>query len=139
MPGWADRGGADRGDYGMICKPIGAENLHCRYCGAGMCEGVWQQCPAPRDCDPNWFIAVHDRVPGQSYRAAQGRVAQGLGNYTEQLLTSIGITKELFIEAKQLFGLAPTCGCAKRREWLNRVGQHFGIGTLPNKELNHGQ
>ena len=46
---------------------------------------------------------------------------QGLGDYTESLLQSVGITKERYVAAKQLFGLAPTCGCDSRREWLNKV------------------
>jgi hypothetical protein len=43
-------------------------------------------------------------------------------------LQSIGITEERYVEAKKLFGLAPKCGCNKRKRWLNKVGQHFGIG-----------
>lgn len=46
---------------------------------------------------------------------------RGLGDYTESLLQSVGITKERYVAAKEMFGLAPTCGCDSRREWLNRV------------------
>lgn len=45
----------------------------------------------------------------------------GLGDYTESLLHSVGITKERYQAAKQLFGLAPTCHCDERKEWLNSV------------------
>jgi hypothetical protein len=52
-------------------------------------------------------------------RAGDGH--RGLGDWTERMLASIGITKERYVAAKQLFGLAPTCNCAKRKAWLNRV------------------
>jgi len=45
----------------------------------------------------------------------------GLGDYTESLLQSIGVTKERYQAAKQIFGLSPDCSCDARREWLNRV------------------
>ena len=32
------------------------------------------------------------------------------------------------METKELFGLAPDCDCDGRKEWLNKVGRHFGIG-----------
>lgn len=54
---------------------------------------------------------------------------RGLGDYTEKVLKSIGITEDKYKEAKKLFGMAPTCGCRKRKEWLNKVGKHFGIGS----------
>lgn len=50
------------------------------------------------------------------------RAAAGLGDRTERMLKSIGITKERYAEVKALFGRAPTCNCAARKEWLNRVG-----------------
>lgn len=45
-----------------------------------------------------------------------------LGDYTESMLASVGITKDRYAAAKESLGLAPTCGCAKRQEWLNRAG-----------------
>jgi len=47
--------------------------------------------------------------------------AMPFGDWTEQMLSSIGVTKERYVEAKKLFGLPPTCGCLKRKEWLNNV------------------
>lgn len=44
-----------------------------------------------------------------------------LGDYTERLLASIGITEDRYREAKELFGLPPTCGCSQRKQWLNDV------------------
>jgi len=46
-----------------------------------------------------------------------------MGDRLEQWLTKHGITKERYVEVKKLFGLPPTCGCAKRQEWLNKVGR----------------
>jgi hypothetical protein len=45
----------------------------------------------------------------------------GLGDAVESLLASIGITKDRYAQAKELFGLPATCSCDARREWLNRV------------------
>ena len=44
-----------------------------------------------------------------------------LGDWTERLLASVGVTKERYIAAKDLFGFAPECSCDDRQEWLNRV------------------
>ena len=49
----------------------------------------------------------------------------GLGDTTEKILRSMGITKERYVEIKQLFGLQPICNCDARREWLNKVGEYF--------------
>ncbi len=51
----------------------------------------------------------------------------GLGDYTEQLLSSIGVTKDRYRAAKELFGLAPTCNCESRQQWLNTVGAWLGL------------
>lgn len=45
----------------------------------------------------------------------------GLGDWTENLLSSVGVTKEWYLAAKEKFDLAPTCGCDARKEWLNAV------------------
>lgn len=46
---------------------------------------------------------------------------EGLGDWTERMLSSVGVTQERYVAAKEIFGLAPTCNCAKRKEWLNKV------------------
>lgn len=46
----------------------------------------------------------------------------GLGDYTERMLASIGVTKEHYVEAKSLFGMVPSCWCPDRQDWINRVG-----------------
>lgn len=54
-------------------------------------------------------------------RARPIRERPGLGDYTERLLASIGVTKDRYVALKEKFGLAPTCGCADRKAWLNKV------------------
>lgn len=46
-----------------------------------------------------------------------------IGDYTEALLRSVGVTEERFAAAKKALGMAPTCNCAKRKAWLNRAGE----------------
>ena len=82
----------------------------CVQCGQPMLDGERRTCPKFR------------AVPAASEQATTARTL-GLGDWTEQLLSSVGVTKERYIEAKERFGLAPTCGCADRQEWLNRVGR----------------
>ena len=49
-----------------------------------------------------------------------------LGDWVETRLTSIGVTKEKWVEVKSSVGLAPTCDCEERKEWLNQIGTRFG-------------
>jgi hypothetical protein len=76
----------------------------------------------------NYFIAWEEgRGPGQR-RIVAGmpttkKPKRGIGDRVEKILKTLGITPERYVEVKRLFGLPPTCGCAKRREWLNRVGK----------------
>jgi hypothetical protein len=45
----------------------------------------------------------------------------GAGDKLESALAALGITPERYVAVKELFGLPPTCGCAKRKAWLNSV------------------
>ena len=55
----------------------------------------------------------------------------GLGDQVESLLASVGVTKERYAKAKELFGLPPTCGCESRKLYLNRVSEWWrGQGFL---------
>lgn len=45
-----------------------------------------------------------------------------LGDYTERLLRSVGITEDRYKDAKEELGMAPTCNCHERKLWLNRAG-----------------
>ena len=47
----------------------------------------------------------------------------GLGDHVAHWLAKVGVTEENYKAVKAMFGLPPTCGCAGRREWLNRVGR----------------
>ncbi len=84
-------------------------------------DGKCTQCGYP--LDPRMLRPCR---PGQKLRAMlvpQRPVASqfGLGDYTEKLLAKIGVTPESYVAAKEFAGLAPTCNCAGRKEWLNRV------------------
>ena len=61
---------------------------------------------------------MRERLPPYGLKTSE---QPGLGDYTESLLQSVGITKERYVAAKEMFGLAPTCNCDSRRDWLNRV------------------
>lgn len=63
------------------------------------------------------------RGPGQSKVGPRKVQKPGLGDRVHSLLGTFGITPERYVEVKKLFGLPPTCGCAARRDWLNRVGR----------------
>lgn len=55
---------------------------------------------------------------------------EGWGDKVESALKSMGIDEDLYVSIKEKFGLPPKCGCKKRKEWLNRVGEAFGkIGS----------
>jgi hypothetical protein len=74
-----------------------------------------------RNCD-NRLPRDYDKPPIAQCGDATAQPAQpGLGDYTEQLLSSIGITKGRYKQVKKKFGLAPECRCDKVQKWLNRV------------------
>lgn len=90
----------------------------CSQCGHKMTPGLrGRQCPAAAQergrPEPPIVQSVKPRKCKEN--------KPGLGDLTERWLTKIGVTKERYIEAKQMFGLAPTCNCEKRKEWLNSV------------------
>lgn len=118
------------------------ESMKCHINGAsGRCDwclGITQldECPA-----------VANRSKARAIRQANLNEVQapppptplpGLGDYTEQLLSGIGITKDLWLEVKEKHGLAPTCDCDLRKEWLNKVGAYFGIGKSNGEEIHTG-
>ncbi len=124
----------------LVCKlePIG-DFCVCGKCGrpvrirdvaSGDCAKVHANCKA----DPAYIAYLEElkQTPREQrpakIEAATPRVAKGLGDYTERMLESIGITKERYAEVKEKFGFAPTCNCNGRKEWLNKVGRYFGFG-----------
>jgi hypothetical protein len=58
---------------------------------------------------------------------SRGNPTPGLGDYTEQMLSTIGVTKDRYAAVKEAFGLAPTCDCEVRKAWLNKVGAWLGL------------
>lgn len=80
----------------------------------------------------NWWMAWEEgRGPGQSRKAPAERVRRaGWGDKVEAWLKKAGITPERYTAIKAKFGLPPTCGCARRREWINNV-ERWLKQTLP--------
>jgi hypothetical protein len=52
--------------------------------------------------------------------------APGLGDQIETVLTSVGITKERWLDTKESIGLPRICNCTARQEWLNTLGEKLG-------------
>ena len=90
-----------------ICQPVDGR---CTQCGCLVELRIRRTCHA-------WIATAPPQLQPN----------RGLGDYTERLLASIGVTKDRYVAAKKLFGLAPTCGCAERQAWLNRVGKWLGL------------
>ncbi len=51
-----------------------------------------------------------------------------LGDVTETILSSVGLTKERWSEI-----IGGPCGCGERQQWLNKVGQAL-LTKTPDKE-----
>jgi hypothetical protein len=114
----------------------------CECHGPGYCErhGVKKTAVWVELCQTNdayWRAWEAGRGPGQlhSGKSASQHVDRpnGWGDKLTSLLKSVGVTEENYKAVKQKFGLPPTCGCAARREWLNRVGR-----WLTGQEETHG-
>ena len=84
-----------------------------------MKRGIYKAVGVYCVCDECGFHATDFRLCGSQHECIE--LTPGLGDYTESLLQSVGITKERYVAAKEMFGLAPTCNCDSRRDWLNRV------------------
>ena len=72
-------------------------------------------------CDTEYVSATTD-----AYAVCRGR-GKGLGDSLTRYLKSAGITENRYQEIKKAFGMPPGCNCAKRREWLNKVGRYLGV------------
>lgn len=91
-----------------MCNLIASEGGSvCTVCGKRVAVGP----DGTRSFCKKKPIARHDHV----------RPKDGLGDITEKALKSIGVTKDRYKAAKELFGMSPTCSCDKRKKWLNRV------------------
>ena len=89
------------------------KGCRCRNCTQGPLKRDYDKSPV-RECK----AAGSASVPRESH--------PGLGDRVESALSKIGITQEAWVAWKQEHGLPPTCGCAARKEWLNRFGERFG-------------
>lgn len=83
----------------------------CQQCGLQLPAGLRRTCPA-------YLRSPRDRV--QPVDVVAPIV---LGDWTESMLASVGVTPERYVEAKRLFGLSPSCNCAQRKAWLNAVSE----------------
>jgi hypothetical protein len=52
-----------------------------------------------------------------------------LGDVTETILTSVGLTKQKWQEI-----IGGPCGCGERQAWLNKVGQALMNTQTPSEE-----
>lgn len=59
-----------------------------------------------------------------NYVATCGKAPQpGLGDWTERQLKKLGVAQDRYKAAKEYAGLAPTCSCEARKQWLNKVSE----------------
>lgn len=79
----------------------------------------------------HWLLCQNDeeqRAFWDKTTEARRHPPTKLGDRTESLLKKIGITQDRYKEVKARFGLAPDCSCDARKQWLNNVGEYFGVG-----------
>ena len=74
----------------------------------------------------NWTLVADSPEP--VLHSCGGR-SIGLGDRIEHALEVMGITKDRWVAFKSAMGMPPLCRCPERREWLNRIGESFGIGV----------
>lgn len=96
----------------------GSKGTRCAKCGYELRRDY--RYPPVRQCSGiNYFPPGADKPTATHL---------GLGDYTEGLLQSIGVIKERYLAAKELFGFAPTCHCEARKAWLNQVSDWWSSG-----------
>lgn len=69
-----------------------------------------------------WVLAWSGKPSRVTIKCSETRHT-GLGDHTEQLLATFGVTKDRYAAAKAAVGLAPECNCTQRREQLNEWGR----------------
>lgn len=106
-----------------ICQGVAVEHPDCGYkfWKAWETGRLGATAPAePKLAEWEWCSSI---------KIQRGRKEQGLGDYTENVLKSLGVTEERYSEIKEKFGLSPRCNCSGRKKWLNSVGKYLGIGS----------
>jgi hypothetical protein len=108
------------------CRCEGTEQVRANGTFWCECHQVWK--------GPHWHKLCQEqdgfrqlwnegRGPGQQVVEPSKPGSPGLGDRLTTALKKVGITEENYKAVKAMFGLPPTCNCAGRREWLNRVGR----------------
>jgi hypothetical protein len=84
---------------------------------------------------PKGFLGIKEEIKkNRAYPLTPSKMRElyphkkGLGDRIERIVKPIAVALKMpcLDEQKQL---KPDCGCAKRRDWLNKFGQKVGIGT----------
>lgn len=57
----------------------------------------------------------------------------GLGDLAQQFFASLGVTEESYRAKKKELGFDPNCNCKERKEWLNRMGEEFGVNRAASR------
>jgi hypothetical protein len=72
------------------------------------------------------------RIPPKRTGSSVSRKYEShIGDAVEEFLTSYGVTKEWWKEYKAKHGLPPTCGCDRRREYLNELSKaHPSLASI---------
>lgn len=96
-------------------------------------EGLCVQCGQPVLDGVRWICKAG---PHGKYARTNRKIIRepGLGDAIAKALAKMGITESRVREVKRLFGLPPTCGCQRRKAWLNRVSEWWrGESTTANQ------
>lgn len=95
----------------------------CAKCSGSYIPCTLQNCPAPKYRLPaNWQSFCNDAKPVAVPKTRPGANPLPLGDYTEAILSGLGVTKDKWVAVKKRFGAIPKCGCPERQKWLNDVG-----------------
>ncbi len=104
------------------CEDKNGDGL-CDVCSAPSISGVLQVCPLPID-HKKYAEALRRHLepkPDIKLPVMPDAGTPRLGDWAEEQLSSIGVTKDRYKDIKGKFGLPKTCGCSNRQEWLNQV------------------
>lgn len=73
-----------------------------------------------------------DRAPAH---ASSFPTVVGAGDVLESFFESLGITKDRYKNAKRALYLDPSCNCAARKEFINKMGEELGLGRVLRKYI----
>lgn len=81
--------------------------------------------PCARCPEGRWTSIFCCETPGIDSSDPTARPRPELGDLLARALAALGITKPRYRALKALLGLKPSCGCAARQAWLNRLGRRI--------------